>query len=885
MHLPCQPLTSLAIALLIADASAQSPVITSPPLALSVSSGQVAVFQAAATNALTYQWSKNGVALALSDRVSGVNGPVLSISPALADDAGLYTVLVGNAEATTLSTPASLAIDLTLPAFTLSPLSQTCGAGEAVSFNAPTTGSEPITYQWVRYGTPLADDGRISGTTTNHLNITALASTDSGWYWLTATNADGSVASEPARLTVTTPGDLGAAANFPEGAWTGSWLAQSIVTHNGSSALRSAAIGDNSSSAVETTIYGPGDVSFFWAASCELNYDGLNFKLDGVVLANITNQGWAQQTFHVGWGPHIVRWTYHKDNSKAVGDDSGYVGEVTFTPTPLVRLEAAAAAIPLPLRTTGNAAWFGQTTVNHDGGSAARSGYITHLQSTTLETTVCGPGTIAFNWKVSAEDDDPLAFLVDGAVWDQIAGDVNWTQRTWRIPWGLHTLSWRYSKDHSNSYLSDAAWVDEVTFTPVTLSSLTTAAGGLSPWTAGGTLPFFGQNEITSDGSAALQSGPITHNQSSSANSSVTGPGTLTFRWKVSSEDDDSLRFAIDGKELARIAAEVDWNTMTYVIRPGTHAFNWSYVKDYSNSYGADAGWVDTVVFVAAPALAVAVNAPALTWSMSGNGSWFPDMVTTHDGAASARSGDIGDNQSVTMETTVTGPGPLAFWWKVSSEHADPLIFLLDGVEQTRISGERDWTNLTFDLTSGSHTLSWRYQKDNSLVAGADAGWVDQVTFGATMTYQTWSATCFAPEELVDASISGPAANPMHDGISNLLKYAYNMDPHTAYGGTARVLTPNTGLSGLPSITRPADGPLRVEFLQRVGATDCGYSVEFSTSLSNELPDGWTAAINSPTVTPTADPAWNRVVVVDTAPIDAPRRFARVVVSHALNPD
>ena len=68
-----------------------------------------------------------------------------------------------------------------------------------------------------------------------------------------------------------------------------------------------------------------------------------------------------------------------------------------------------------------------------------------------------------------------------------------------------------------------------------------------------------------------------------------------------------------------------------------------------------------------------------------------------------------------------------------------------------------------------------------------------------------------------------------------------------------------------------------------MAATDCVYSVEFSTSLTNELPAGWVAASNPPTVTPTADPAWNRVVVVDTPPIDATRRFARVVVSGAAN--
>jgi hypothetical protein len=846
--------------------------ITTQPVGLSVNSGQVAVFKVAAPTALTYQWRKNGVDLSLSDRVSGVNGPILSISPALADDAGVYTVLVSNAEATTLSDLAPLAIDLTLPVFALAPLSQTCGAGEAVSFAAPATGSEPITYQWVRFGTPLADDGRISGATTSQLAITALASTDSGWYWLTATNADGSVSSTPGRLTVTTPGDLGAAANFPEGVWAcggsgGPWFAQSVFAQDGSSALRSSqSIPFSSSTYIETTVYGPGELSFYWEVSSEAGYDPFACQLDGVEQAVISGEqmSWTQRKVAVGWGAHVVRWVFSVDHNKPGFYNAGFLDQVAFTPTPLVSLEAAAAPIPLPLRTTGDAAWFGQTTVNHDGSSAARSGYITHLQSTTLETTVCGPGTIAFNWKVSSEDDDPLALLVDGVVWEQIAGDVDWTQRSLRIPWGLHTLSWRYSKDYSNSFLSDAAWVDEVTFTPVTLSSLTAAADGLSPWTAGGSLPFFGQNEITFDGTAALQSGPISHNQASSARSSVTGPGTLTFRWKVSSEDDDFLRFAIDGNQQARIATEVDWSAMTYVIRPGTHAFEWSYNKDYNNSYGYDAGWVDTVAFVAAPSLAVAVNAPVLTWTTSGTGIWFPEMVTTHDGAACARSGDIGDSQSATMETTVTGPGTLACWWKVSSEHADPLIFLLDGVEQSRISGEADWANLACDLTSGSHTLGWRYQKDGSTAVGADAGWVDQVTFSGTMTYPSWAAAHFQPEELADEAISGESADaPDHDGIPNLLEYALALEPRSS------------DTNHLPSADKQG-GYLTLTYRQNKGTTDLTFTPQASSSPSGS----WSADGLEETAREDNGTYW-LVTVRDNTPIaSASSRFMRLQVTR-----
>lgn len=722
----------------LTGARAQSPTLNMQPASLSLSNGQVAVFNVASTNALSYQWRKNGTDLALTERVSGVNGPILSISPALAADAGVYSVILSNADGLTPSDPAMLWMNVALPSFTLLPQSQTNNAGGTASFTAATTGSAPISYRWMRYGTPLSDDGRITGATTTNLVITALTNTDSGWYWLTASNADGIVSCAPARLTVPTASDLGAAVNYPEGAWTtggagGSWLAQDFITHDGSSALRSPPIPFSSSTYIETIVYGPGELSFYWTVSSELGWDPLACQLDGVELATISGEqvpNWTQRTFAVGWGPHVVRWVFSVDGSRSGIYNAGFLDQVAFAPLPLVSLETAAASIPLPLRTYGDAAWFGQTAVNHDGTNAARSGFISHNQSSTLETTVAGPGWISFTWKVSSEVFDPLAFLVDGVAWEQISAEVDWTNRTFHIPWGIHTLSWRYSKDGSINAGSDAAWLDEVTFTPVGLSDLAEASDLISaPWTSGGALPWFGQNEFTSDGTDALQSGPITHNQTSFLDTSFAGPGTLAFRWKVSSEYYDSLQFLLDGGEQTRIVGEVNWTAVTNVIRPGSHAFRWQYVKDGGVNAGTDAGWLDAVTFVPAPSLPVAVNAPLLNWATSGDAAWFPEMVTTHDGAAAGHSGDIGNNQSSTLATTVTGPGIISYWWKVSSEYADPLIFLVDGVEQARISGEVGWTNLVFNVTNGTHTLIWRYQKDYSVAGGADAGWVDQVSY------------------------------------------------------------------------------------------------------------------------------------------------------------
>ena len=61
-------LIALALTLPLAGARAQSPTLNTQPASLSLSSGQVAVFKVASTNALSYQWHKNGTDLALTER-------------------------------------------------------------------------------------------------------------------------------------------------------------------------------------------------------------------------------------------------------------------------------------------------------------------------------------------------------------------------------------------------------------------------------------------------------------------------------------------------------------------------------------------------------------------------------------------------------------------------------------------------------------------------------------------------------------------------------------------------------------------------------------------------------------------------------------------------
>jgi hypothetical protein len=119
----------------------------------------------------------------------------------------------------------------------------------------------------------------------------------------------------------------------------------------------------------------------------------------------------------------------------------------------------------------------------------------------------------------------------------------------------------------------------------------------------------------------------------------------------------------------------------------------------------------------------VAQERSGTTWaSTQGN--------VTHDGVDAAQSGAIPDSASSYLQTTVTGPGTLSFWWNVSSEaNNDTLRFQMNGSEQARISGEVDWQQHNVTLPAGDQTIQWSYTKDPSLAMGQDSAWVDQVQF------------------------------------------------------------------------------------------------------------------------------------------------------------
>jgi hypothetical protein len=192
----------------------------------------------------------------------------------------------------------------------------------------------------------------------------------------------------------------------------------------------------------------------------------------------------------------------------------------------------------------------------------------------------------------------------------------------------------------------------------------------------------------------------------------TTGTVPLLFQWRR------------DGVDLPGAT-----NALLTLTNAGTNDAG-SYRVVVTNSEGSVTSAPASLTVFPAP-LARAVDAPDFVWATTnGASAWFVQTNVTHDGVDAAESGPLPHSRSTFMQTTVTGPGTVSFWWKVSSEPTnDPVLFHIGSSEKARLSGEADWRWTNFTVSSGSQVLKWTYSKNSSKTGGLDRAWVDQVLF------------------------------------------------------------------------------------------------------------------------------------------------------------
>ncbi|MEM8497565.1 MAG: trypsin-like serine protease [Pseudomonadota bacterium] len=165
-----------------------------------------------------------------------------------------------------------------------------------------------------------------------------------------------------------------------------------------------------------------------------------------------------------------------------------------------------------------------------------------------------------------------------------------------------------------------------------------------------------------------------------------------------------------------------------------------------------------------------AADNTTLQWWSGGDSEWLSDSEDAAVEGSAAKSGDISHNQSTVLLTMISGPKPLSFRWKASTEEEyDNVTLLIDGKQRAKLSGETEWQDVRQEIGDGTQRVAWVYKKDEyddeapNGVTRRDTVWIDGVKL------QSDSGTDAPPTHNPD-----PAPIPMPTPTDNTIAASAN---------------------------------------------------------------------------------------------------------------
>jgi len=350
------------------------------------------------------------------------------------------------------------------------------------------------------------------------------------------------------------------------------WFEQNSVTYDGQDAVQSGTIGNNQTNWIQTSVEGPGLLSFWWKVSSEAGYDFLRFYVDGVESAQKISGAteWQRISLVISGGQHSLRWAYSKDTSVASGADAGWVDQVEFVPGDVPPTIVCPASLS-QVAAVGQDAPSQSLQIQNGGG-----GVMSYTVAPDVSWLTVSPGS---ETSYGAPNTHTVAYT------------------TAALALGTHTANITITAPNA----TNSPKVVQVTLNVVQAgASLADAVDyPAGTWTSGGSAQWIPSVVVSHDGQDSAASPDITHDQVTWMGTTVQGPGMLSFWWKVSSEANyDYLDFLLDGQLTGiSIDGEVDWRQETVAIPEGAHVVRWAYSKDSSADAGSDMGWLDEVVF------------------------------------------------------------------------------------------------------------------------------------------------------------------------------------------------------------------------------------------------------------------------------------------------
>ena len=375
------------------------------------------------------------------------------------------------------------------------------------------------------------------------------------------------------------------------------WSASTKGDPIGDTALRSGMIGHNQRSCLRTTLQRPARVAFRWRVDSQQRADYLHYIDDGqlpparptaVTGAKFLSgnvESWRDASFeYPDSGPIDIQWCYIKNGSGVSGDDAGFLdrlritellGSLTVTPSQVLLSEGGNATLTLSLDTA--------------------------LESNATATVrLTAPAESANDIAVSPAQvilraGQSTAPIVVTAIEDDNAEVRETHTVNAQSPVAVSTMITVITSPDPLPQDSLCAALDIGEEDCPTLLTGDDSSAVWSPSTVSGAI-----------GGVALRSGAIDHNQRSCLRAAIRGPASVSFRWRVSSQQRaDYLHYIDDGRlPPARPTAATgakflsgnveSWRDASFEYPEGGPIdIQWCYIKNGSGVSGDDAGFLD----------------------------------------------------------------------------------------------------------------------------------------------------------------------------------------------------------------------------------------------------------------------------------------------------
>lgn len=328
------------------------------------------------------------------------------------------------------------------------------------------------------------------------------------------------------------------------------WMVDSGVSLDGAS-VRSGAISHNQSSWIQMAVNGPGLLTYWQRVSTEPDFDYLRVFQNGQEVSSLRASGeipWTKQTLSLSTGPHVIKWEFAKDEADdEAGANAVWLDQVALSPAD----QGRPVIVTQPERTGAEA------------GAAI-----------TLSVSAVGLAPLQYQWRRAGT-------TLDGQTNSQLivtgigAGQVGVYDCVVTNSLGSVTSVPAYL-----GLVSHGAALDDVT----------------RAWYGQGEMFWQPQTVERIAGTSALRSGVLADSEKSQFRASFSGPGTLRYWRKLSTEEGfDYLRVRLNGNLVHEVSGLRDWEPASVVLPAGNSTVSWSYEKNERFAFGDDAVWVDQV--------------------------------------------------------------------------------------------------------------------------------------------------------------------------------------------------------------------------------------------------------------------------------------------------